>query len=239
MPDFITLSCPSCGGKMRVAPHARSTICEYCGNEHVLRSELAPGSKTVYEIPERPPVPLPESVTLKKFKQGVRLVRRWFSWKFIPLAFFAIAWDAFLIFWYGMAFSTNAPWIFKVFPIAHLAVGVGLTYYTLAGFFNVSVIEITPQEFAVYHDPMPWPGEIKMPTGELTQLYCKEKVQHGENGSTTTYELCAILSNKKALTLLKGLDSSDVALYMEQQVERLLKISDQPVGGELPRGWAG
>ena len=36
--------------------------------------------------------------------------------------------------------------------------------------------------------------------------------------------------------LISNLDSADVGLFLEQQVEDLLKIQDQPVAGELARG---
>jgi ribosomal protein S27E len=33
--DFITLACPSCGGKRTVKPGTTSVKCEYCGNEYL------------------------------------------------------------------------------------------------------------------------------------------------------------------------------------------------------------
>jgi hypothetical protein len=36
-------------------------------------------------------------------------------------------------------------------------------------------------------------------------------------------------------TLVKGLTDADQALYIEQELERHLRIQDQPVAGELPR----
>jgi hypothetical protein len=242
MADLLTLTCPSCGANLQPPPYdvfgpaPRRLVCEYCGAEHVLQPPVLSPSKTGGEPAARPPVPLPESIRYQKFENGLRLVRRWFSWKYIPMMFFSIAWDAFLLFWYSMAFSTHAPWIFVIFPIAHLAVGVGLTYATLAGFLNRSVIEITPDKFEVYHDPLPWSGELKLPTRELGQIYCQEVVQHGKNGATTTYELCAVLKNGRKKTLLKGLDSPDIGLFLEQQIEKWLRIADRPVGGELARG---
>jgi len=39
MSDFVTLSCPSCGGKLNVQKNSLAYICEYCGTEHKLREE--------------------------------------------------------------------------------------------------------------------------------------------------------------------------------------------------------
>lgn len=35
--DFITLNCPSCGGKLKVQPNAETLVCHFCGSEHMVR----------------------------------------------------------------------------------------------------------------------------------------------------------------------------------------------------------
>jgi hypothetical protein len=37
MPDFITLSCPTCGGKLQITPDIDRFACLYCGAEHIVR----------------------------------------------------------------------------------------------------------------------------------------------------------------------------------------------------------
>jgi len=39
MSDFVTLNCPSCGGKLNVQKNSPTYVCEYCGTEHKLRKE--------------------------------------------------------------------------------------------------------------------------------------------------------------------------------------------------------
>jgi predicted RNA-binding Zn-ribbon protein involved in translation (DUF1610 family) len=39
MNDFITLICPSCGGKLKVSQNTLSFKCSHCGTEHILRKE--------------------------------------------------------------------------------------------------------------------------------------------------------------------------------------------------------
>jgi hypothetical protein len=36
MPDFVTLSCPSCGGKLNVTDDIQRFACGHCGREHVV-----------------------------------------------------------------------------------------------------------------------------------------------------------------------------------------------------------
>ncbi|HTX80108.1 MAG TPA: hypothetical protein VMC62_10585 [Longilinea sp.] len=232
MSELITLTCPSCGGKIKVTSNATRFVCEYCGTESVVPGTLIAAASADQKRPE---IAQPANVIVDQEMGMLKLERRWFSFKYIPVAFFCVAWDAFLFFWYGIAFSTGAPWIMIVFPVAHVAVGVGLTYSTLAGFINTTVLEINYQELTIKHGPLPWLGNVKIPIHDLKQLYTKPRVTSGENGSSTTYELYANTWNGRSMKLLSGLDSADVGLFIEQQVEGWLGIDDQPVPGELLR----
>jgi cation transport ATPase len=37
MADFVTLTCPSCGGKLHISSETERIACEYCGNEHLVQ----------------------------------------------------------------------------------------------------------------------------------------------------------------------------------------------------------
>ena len=250
MLDVITLDCPSCGGRTVFSADSEILICEYCDNRHTFRlpnpttgytpaaslgannaSNSAPSS---LQEGTRPLRPRPKEVTLQKQGDRLELSWRWFSWKYLPLVFFCVAWDSFLCFWYSMAFSTSAPWIMIVFPIAHVAVGVGLTYYTLAGFLNRSQVILDRNTFSVTHGPLPWMGNFQVPITQIDQLYCKEKP--GKNDSSTTYQLSVVLKDGRKKDLLSNLDSPEIGFYIEHQIENWLHIPDRPVRGEMPQG---
>lgn len=234
MPNFVTLQCPSCGAGIKITPQTRSAKCEYCGVEHILKVNLpaaAPGGETPAGSRPRAQAPLPDGVTLKRYTNGLRFVRRWFSISYFFLAFFCLFWDGFLCFWYSMAFKSQNL-VFALFPMLHLAVGVYLTYSVIAGFVNSSVIELNRKKLVITHGPLPWPGEVDVPIGEMEQLYVTEKV--GRKGSRS-YKLCALLKNGRKIDLLSNLDSPEIAFFIEQQVEEWLKISDRPVAGEIAR----
>jgi hypothetical protein len=148
------------------------------------------------------------------------------------MAFFALVWDAFLFFWYGTVIGTGAPWIFSVFPLIHLAVGVGITYSTIAGFVNRTVVELTREELSIWFEPLPWLGEKKIKTADVKQLFCKQRFTRTKNGTRVTYQLYAVDRDDQQIKLLDGLDSPDMAKFLEQQIESWMHISDQPVVGE-------
>ena len=37
MPDFVTLTCPKCGGKLQITPDLDRFACAHCGNEHLVK----------------------------------------------------------------------------------------------------------------------------------------------------------------------------------------------------------
>lgn len=172
---------------------------------------------------------------------------RWFQWALLFLLFFAIAWDSFLVGWYWLL--TAGPFggdhgmpgpmklIFFVFPIAHVAVGVGLTYFVLAGLLNSTVIRVADGMVSVRHGPIPWLGNLDVPIDGIEQLYCQNKLRtkHDENGHATTsmhYEVHAVIDGQKK-KLLSGLHEADHALFVEQRLERFLRLENRPVPGEM------
>ncbi|MGD8451320.1 MAG: hypothetical protein PVJ57_05825 [Phycisphaerae bacterium] len=179
------------------------------------------------------PVPQPRGLHVEDWDGNLRITRRWFSPAFIFLVFFCAFWDEFLVFWYSIAFGGDAPWIMAVFPILHVAVGIGLTYFTLCGFVNRTVITVDAGQLAIRHGPLPWPGNRVVPTGDLEQLYCRERLRHSNRGRTSVqYELHAATVGGGRIKLLGMLDDPEHALFLEQRIEQYLGITDRPVRGE-------
>lgn len=201
----------------------------------------------------RPRVPLPAGIKMTRTGPGIaadhrvdpyrraqgpatrslQITRRWFASKYIGLLFFCIAWDSFLLFWYAMAGATGS-WLMIVFPVAHVAVGVGLTYSTIAGLLNRTRIKVTDQQLSIRHGPIPWRGNHDLTVRELEQLYVQRTSASGGTGGTATeaYNLCAVLRGGRKLVLLKNLNQADQGLFMEQEIEELLGIVDVEVGDE-------
>jgi hypothetical protein len=179
--------------------------------------------------------PMPENVTIEHRPEGLTLSYRWFSAKFIFLAIFCLLWDGFIVFWYSMAATEGAPWIMLVFPLLHVAVGVGLTYYTIAGIYNRTTITVGQGRLSIVHAPFPWPGNRILQSPELGQLYSEERVSQGRNGPSVSYQLSAITRDNRKIKLIAGLESPDSVRFIERQIEEWLGIRDRKVEGEMRR----
>ncbi len=238
--ELVPLHCPVCGSTIpgeNVDLDLAIARCPTCRSVYDLMGRKAPPRAPADPVPApRPKVALPSKFEVDdRGYDGMRVSWRWFSPKHIGALVFCIAWDSFLLFWYGIALTADAPWIMIVFPIAHVAVGVGMTYATLAGFVNRTDVEVSRARLSIRHGPIPWLGNLDVSGRELTQLYSTEEINRGKNGTTTTYTLNAIDRSGVKRKLLKGLTEIEQVLWLEQALERHLGIEDRPVEGELAR----
>src|SRR5215210_5592721 len=102
---------------------------------------------------------IPEGLDLITTPQEVIIRRRWFSWMVIPMLVFAIVWDGFLVFWYSAAFfGKHKEWVMILFPLGHVCAGIGITYYVICGFLNVTDVILQPDSVRVLTHPLPWTG---------------------------------------------------------------------------------
>jgi hypothetical protein len=228
------LQCPSCSSPLQQQAFDLEqglAKCSYCG---ALMS-LPASAPRQPPFRERLPLALPERMDLHATPYGIVLTRRWFSLTVLFLVPFCVVWDGFLVFWYTMAVKGGAPLIFKLFPLVHVAVGVAITYYTLASLINKTRISIERGEVVITHSPLPWFGYRRIPGVMVDQVYAKMHVTHGKNGPRTNYQLWFLNTTGKHEKLHANGLTADQALYLEQQIEKALGIRDRAVPGELPR----
>ena len=150
------------------------------------------------------------------------------------LIFFCLFWDGFLVMWYGIGLTSGGgmPAMFFLFPLIHVAVGVGLTYYTICLFVNKTLIRADQRTLSVKHSPLPWPkGNKEIAVRDIQQLFVQEKT--GNKGHKY-HILSAQLKSGKILTLLPNVSATpEELLQLERSIEDYLGIPDQPVIGEM------
>lgn len=236
MPGLELLRCPSCGSNLdeHGVDFARGIAkCAHCSA--LMRLPGVAPSAAQLGARERPELALPRNVTAVKGERGLELHRSWFRYSVMLLVPFLFAWNGFLVFWYARVATSNGPWIAAVFPIGHVAIGVGLTYFVLATLLNKTRIGFARGRLTVKHGPLPWPGNREIPTEQVGQLYCRSKLQASKRGTRETYSLWLLEKTGRRTKLLELGEEPDEALALEQRIERELGIRDAEVSGELPR----
>lgn len=183
--------------------------------------------------PETMAVGLPAKMKLVPDGMGLIITRRWFGWQTIFLTVFAIFWDSFLVFWYAIVAKEGAGLVFVLFPIFHVIAGVVITYLALAGWLNTTRVSINFEKITVISGPLPFLNNRAVESSAIRQLYSKERITRSRNGTTSHYDVHAILADERNIKLAGGLESSEQAVFLEQEIEKYLGIKDVPVKGEL------
>lgn len=175
---------------------------------------------------DRKEIVLPKRINLIDHGQSIEIIRGWFSWLNIFLTFFVI------LYWEGILFFGSSS-------VLAVVVGLLLTYYVVAGYLNRTSIKVDRSTISIRHSPLPWWGNRDIDPANIRQLYSGKTVYTSFHSyglySHVFYEVRAKTKDYKDIRLLSGLRSSEQALYIEQEIERFLKIEDIPIGGEIPR----
>jgi len=145
-------------------------------------------------------LPTPEGFDIKESGNGIVVISRWYKpmvWFFI---FFAVLWNGFLVFW----MSAPTPLFFKLFALIHVGVGIGLVWYIVCLFVNKTEIAITSQDFAIRHSPIPFPTykNSHLKRKDIDQVFIKQDISRGKNGTTITYSVNVFAPQGKSTKVL-------------------------------------
>ncbi len=224
------MDCPKCQSPVpakNVNVHALIAKCDACDAVFRVEDYLA-DSKAL-----RAPRP---STLIVEENGDVRVIRRrWYRPSLRVLLFFCIAWDSFLVCWYAMALIGPGQGGFEIiaviFPICHVAVGIGLTYSTIVGFLNRSYLGIAGDRLFVRHRPVPWMGNKEMASAEVRELFVERNhaEQNGQHFAQQKYNLSAVTNDGRSVKLLGGLDPAE-ARFIAQTLNDWLKLPPSRLG---------
>ena len=113
-------------------------------------------------------------------------------------------------------------------------------YFAATRAFNNHRIRVDAARLEVAQGPLPWPGARKLDASDIVQLYATEQESRSEtnNGGNRKvnvrkhYRLLANTRSRGRVKILSGLNDPLQALWLEQEIERLLGIIDKRVAGE-------
>lgn len=112
---------------------------------------------------------------------------------------------------------------------------IGTAYFAALGFVNKTRLQVTHNRLKISHGPLPCLLSKTAQSSDFAQLYVKKDVHQSRSNNSidVSYRLQVISKQGKTLTLIKGIQTSEDALYVEQEIESFLGIKNQPVQGEF------
>lgn len=166
---------------------------------------------------------IPEGLDLIESPFGTTIRKTWRSWMVFPLAVFAIFWDGFLFFFYSSLLTkAHSPGaVFMLFPIPHVCVGIGLTYYVLASLVNKTDFVISESGVTVTSGPAPWIGNCQVRADEIEQVMVRER--RGNKGRRT-YSVMYAGSSRKEKRLVSWLANQDQAEFIAETIRDILRL---------------
>ncbi|MCI4666564.1 MAG: hypothetical protein MRZ79_00280 [Bacteroidia bacterium] len=170
----------------------------------------------------------------KIFRENGHLVmlRSWWGLRFIFLTLFVIFWDSLILQWYnhltGRPLETDFDFLSVIFPIFHVAMGICLTYYTIAGYLNKTIMVVGNGSLSITHDPMWWPGNRSYAIEGIKQLY----VKLDEHDKSSSYSIWMVDHENCSKKLIDFIEDLQEAIFIEESLEREMGIEDMPVKGE-------
>lgn len=176
--------------------------------------------------------PLPPRVRREDREGEFRVSWHWRGPELIFLTVWLAIWDSVCLAfaWTGLVTVLNGnPAGLSVLLIPHLWIGVGVTYFYLTSLLNRTYVTCDGRLLRIWCSPIPFPGLARqVSSAAISQLYIVAKP-----GKSTTYNLEAVCDGGE-VTLLKN-EQPGTLRYLEQELERFLKITNEPVAGQ----WTG
>lgn len=231
-------------------------VCEHCdspidGLNININSSLARCGQcgTVFSIKDdhffrhdrkgRPEMIMPEGTDVLELSDSLDIRLDWLkSHPRGALSFLTI----FAAFWNGILAVVGGGFIMAgefsaiAFLSIHLLVGLALIYYLASVYLNYTDIVINRSFIEISHRPVknPFVPSRRIESDDIDQIYVTRYVSSTTNGNPNyAYALYALLkTNGRKVTLVKGMNK-ETQLYLEQEIERYLKIKDRPISDAI------
>ena len=229
--------CRNCGAGLeanRIDTSLGVVSCSHCGSLHdVPQANIAATAISQNEAPvplsrkERVEVALPRRFKVRKGSGSIEV--SWATGGLFPgLVLFLMA-------------SASVYMALTSGMLVILLASAGLYYLAAVKAVNKHRVRVDSARLQVTQGPLPWPGARKLAASDIEQLYALEhKVRNNDHNKNSvnsgnrirkSYNLSANTHNNGRITILNGLHDPDQALWLEQELERLLGISDKHVTG--------
>lgn len=166
---------------------------------------------------------MPSKIEINQFSNYLQITYKWMRWWEAIFVSVIVLILAFILSQFYTDVRT-ADILTSLLFLLQVGVGIFITYCVIAGWFNKTNILVGKNMMEINHQPIPWVGNKRLNTQEVKGFYTKEKIVYTQEARTTHYDLYAIMKSGKEIKLLRGLNKSEQARYIKQEIEKYLGI---------------
>ncbi len=229
------LNCPECEFPIHYNDiNITKTIakCKECNNLFTFTEELA--NTEVPMIYPREEIMIPNGIEMLKLMGELEISISWRKSAKHYTLLFALIWNVFIGFFFMMMlFSGGIGSIIFLAPF--LFVGAYLLYASVGQLINTTYITVDEERISVEHKPINFlvQRDQHFLAEDIKQLFVR-RYKTGESNGNPVYAFSVNikLRNGRTFPLVKELHSANYGKYIEQEIEKFLKIKNVPVQGE-------
>lgn len=230
----MEISCKHCGVEIPEADVNLDRLvakCAECNAVFSIAEQVDDESASRFE---RHAVPMPRGITVKGGMGDLRITYPWFK----PLHFIGAALACLLTSGLAAGFLWPAvnqhQWQGYLCGLPAAIAGLGLAYLAIGNLLGRTVVKVDSGGLDARYGPLPPLGRKRVEAANIQQLYSKVEIRDSYS-KNHIYAVRVVTREGQDELVVGGLTDSAQALYIEQEIERLLGIKDRPVRGELRR----
>lgn len=229
------LHCPACSAPIESEDINILKLVAKCRQCHTVFSFDGEFPATASAPPySKPEILMPIGIEVLRLLSEVQIEVSWRKTSGSFFLLFTIIWNA-IVLPMAVVMIVTGSLEMLLFLSLHLTVGLVFLYITLATMLNTTYITVSSRRLVIEHKPlrMPFYPGHDLSSYDIRQLHVVKYEQGKTNGRPVfAFALYLTLKSGLEVKLLKGLKTAEQAQYIEQEIERFLKISDEVVDGE-------
>lgn len=235
--SLLEIDCPSCGVPVHpqhININKSLGKCDSCDNIFSFdRDEFF-----LDDRPGRPEMIMPEGTDVLPLSDSLDIRINWFKSHsksgFGFLTFFTLMWNGMIGFMASQALASGAAIALAGMSL-HIIAGMVMLYWLLSVLINKTDIIVKQDEIRISQSPLknPFKKDRVIKASDLKQLYVTKYVKSTTNGEPNyAYALYAIRNNGRKVKVIDGMNK-ETQLYLEQEIERFLRLPDESVRGSI------
>lgn len=186
--------------------------------------------------------PLGQEPPIRYYTRGdlLRIERPWYTPLHLAFFVFSLLWNAVGFFFFAYFNNPLVPKFVLALPALSLFFGGGMTYFSLAGLLNQTIVRLNSRGVLLKHRPLLCRASSRYLVAELNQFFVVEKsLGRWAWPYDKLYDLMVLQEDGHCERFMGNFTTAAAAREVERSIEDFLRIRNRPMEGEFQGQQAG